>query len=79
MQKPGGLFSMRFSSFLYKSQLLIWNIQYLLITHFFWISWSISIIENKEANESEILAVGRDITSHKKKRTKKNWPPVRHG
>lgn len=33
---------------------------------FFWISWSISIIENKEANESEILAVGRDITSHKK-------------
>lgn len=31
-----------------------------------WISWNISIIENQEANEPEVLAVGRDITSHKK-------------
>ncbi|MBZ0242697.1 MAG: transporter substrate-binding domain-containing protein, partial [Bacteroidales bacterium] len=32
----------------------------------FWLSWSISIIENKAAIEAEILAVGRDITEHKK-------------
>lgn len=32
----------------------------------FWVSWNISIIENKAATETEILAVGRDITAHKK-------------
>lgn len=32
----------------------------------FWVSWSISIVENEKADETEILAVGRDITAHKK-------------
>jgi len=41
--------------------------QSVLINHqSFWVSWSISIINNERAFETEILAVGRDITDYKK-------------
>lgn len=41
--------------------------QSVLINHkLFWVSWSISIIKNGKAFETEILAVGRDITDYKK-------------